>query len=444
MRSTIVRIVEPKGTNLVTQANKLIEARYSATKNELIIIFIMMSFIDPKDSEFLTFKTSIPQLADFMRVDRKSMKRELKSIVERLLSRVVEIETPNGWKMHQWISYAEANYKEDSLELRFHDHLKPHLLGLKKYFNSLDVFSFLDFKSVYTLRMYHLLRDFDGQQKSTFTYELTDYRKIVLGGRKQDLKKYPLFNNFKNRVLELSKKELDKKSMISFSYKTIRIGRSIGKIEFTIIKKNQPKKEPQAPALPPKTANDQDKPKTQEVKEMISLGVPIKQARELLEQYGADYITEKLRFTAEKERDNPAGFFIKALKLNWGNKEGEIKAQKQAKEEERQKKEQAKRRREAIETARRTLEDNYADKVKKEYLAPLSKEEKAEVFEEIKKENVASIPYMKNIETGLGGALLTSFIQKQQDDYEKNKQIFINTELQKMGLIKEDDQEAGK
>jgi len=42
--------------NLVAQTNRLIEARYTMTKNELLLLFAMVSLINPKDKNFLTLK----------------------------------------------------------------------------------------------------------------------------------------------------------------------------------------------------------------------------------------------------------------------------------------------------------------------------------------------------------------------------------------------------
>jgi hypothetical protein len=52
--------------NLVAQTNRLIEARYTMTKNELLLLFAMVSLINPKDKDFLTFKTSVAHLSEIL------------------------------------------------------------------------------------------------------------------------------------------------------------------------------------------------------------------------------------------------------------------------------------------------------------------------------------------------------------------------------------------
>ena len=156
--------------NLVTQANNLIEARYSLSKNEQLILCAMISFISPDDKDFLVYKTSISEFINILGVDRKSALREIENVIRRLLSRVIKIETPDGWKMCQWVSLAEINKKEDTLLLRFHDELKPYLLDLKKRFTSFKFQEVVLLKSVYSIKIYQLLVEHHNRNTPIFTY----------------------------------------------------------------------------------------------------------------------------------------------------------------------------------------------------------------------------------------------------------------------------------
>jgi plasmid replication initiation protein len=414
------------GKNLVTQSNNLVEARYTLSKNEQLILCAMISFINPEDKEFLTYKTSISQFSELLGIDKKSSMREIGVIVTRLLSRVITIETPNGWEKFQWVSYAKADKKEDFLLLRFHDRLKPYLLALKKRFTSFRLDEVVDLKSVYSIRIYQLLRDYHGINKSDFIYDLSEFRAIVLG---ENSKKYiNSFKNFRVNVLEKSKKELDEKGNLSFTFENIRIGRKIGRIKFSITKKIKINKS--QPTLIPKSRTDQDNPQSQEIKEiqeMISLGIPIKQANKLLEQYGAEYITEKLKITEEEDPNNSAGFLISALKNNWKNQTQQKQEKQKAKQDKARQKVLEEKRVENIMTTRLDLENTFSAKALNKYLNTLSDDEKAELFSEVKQEN----PYVKSLESNIA----RSFITLRIPEYKKNKEKFINSELKKMELF---------
>jgi plasmid replication initiation protein len=295
--------------NLVTQSNSLVEARYALTKNEQLILCAMISFINPNDEEFLTFKTSISQFLTMLNVDKKSGNREMKRVIKRLLSRVIEIETPDGWKMYQWCSYAEANTKEDFLLLCFHPKLKPYLLELKGRFTSFKLDDVIDLKSFYSIRFYQLLKDYDGRKKSVFSYLLVDLREILLG---RGSKKYPVFKDFRRNILDVAKNELDKKSPLSFTFESIRIGRRIGQIQFTVVKKQQ------LIATDSKQAEVIEIP---EVNAMIAIGITRKKALSITNNYSIEYINEKLQMLLEKQKiatvKNPSGFVVKAITDNW-------------------------------------------------------------------------------------------------------------------------------
>ncbi len=296
-------------TNLVTQSNSLVEARYALSKNEQLILCAMISFINPHDEEFLTYKTSISQFLTMLNVDKKSGNREMKRVIKRLLSRVIEIETPEGWKMYQWCSYAEANTKEDFLLLCFHPKLKPYLLELKGRFTSFKLDDVIDLKSFYSIRFYQLLKDYDGRKKSAFSYLLLDLREILLG---RGSKKYPVFKDFRRNILDVAKNELDKKSPLSFTFKSIRMGRRIGQIQFTVVKKQQPI------TIELNQAETIDTP---EVSAMIAIGITQKKALSIVNNYSSEYINEKLQILVEKQKTatvkNPSGFVIKAIADNW-------------------------------------------------------------------------------------------------------------------------------
>ena len=331
------------GKHLVTQSNNLIEARYSITKNEQLILCAMMSFINPNDTDFLTYKTSISQFVNLLNVDNKSATREIRGVIKRLLSRVLEIETPHGWEMFQWVSFAKVDMEKDELLLRFHDKLKPYLLELKGRFTKLKLQEVVKLKSVYSIRMYQILIDFHGRKQSSFIYTLEDFRQIILG---RDSKKYPSFKYFRMKVLNISQKELNQKSNLSFTFKTIRIGRKIGKIEFQIVELNNSQM-----SLPINPVNDLKE--SPEYQELTLLGIQPAQAITWLEKHGKKYIQEKLIFVKHEHangriKSSVSGFLTSAINKNF---KSEYQLQKELQAREHQKRLETERQRKEVEDA---------------------------------------------------------------------------------------------
>lgn len=414
------------GQHLITQANKLVEARYEITKNEQLILNAMISFINPEDGDFLTYKTSISQFAELLGVDKKSNKREMKTVIRRLLSRVIELETTNGWKMYQWISYAEANEKEDSLVLRFHNNLKPYLLNLKKQFTSYRMLEIVELKSIYSIRMYQILRDYYGRRQETFTYTLENFRQIVLGSGS---KKYPQFKYFRTYVLNVSQKELDKKASLSFTFETIRVGRSIGEIKFTIVKKNKNSKNIQGLGSPiPQVI-------PQILKDYGAYGVTHDKAQAFYDKRGEQALQNTLDYFKKelengKKLKNKGAYLFTLLKANAGQ-EIEVERKEAEKREQERLKEIRKKQKQQGQEKLMKAEKKYLKAVKDKYLSVITSSQKHSIFQKLKDQYTkkhGDISHIKDLESPYLMASLNKIIED-LPQYKENKEEAIKQYL---------------
>jgi len=162
--------------NQITQSNKLIEGRYCATKNELILLVAIISLINPKDKDFLTYSVNVDELAKLLNLDRKSALREFKKIARRLAKKTVEINTNDGWEIFPWVSICSV--KGSTVLIRFNNHLKPYLLDLKKSgnFTQYKLEMAIKFKSNYSIRMYQLLEEYRSKRIYEFEFSLVDFK----------------------------------------------------------------------------------------------------------------------------------------------------------------------------------------------------------------------------------------------------------------------------
>ncbi len=256
------------------------------------------------------------QFAELLKLDKKSSIKEIEIITKRLLSRVLKVETPNGWEMYQWVSYAKANFEKDLLVLRFHDELQPYLLNLKERFTSLKLSEVVNLKSVYSIRIYQLLKDFHGRRQMSFVYDVDDFKAIILG---DGSKKYPLFKYFRSRTLNVAQAELNEKATLSFTFETIRTGRKIGRLKFTIIKINRAVNE-ETTSNVPNTQQEATLPII--LSEYELFGVMRQTTTPFYKQRGEQALTNTLEyFKNEKKTKNiqsDGAYLITLLKANAG------------------------------------------------------------------------------------------------------------------------------
>ncbi|CAH0282348.1 Replication initiation protein [Peribacillus simplex] len=243
-----MNITKPGPKNLVTKSNQLIEAKYKLGLSELRIVLLLASFIHPDANEFETYKISIKDFNSWLGLKGKPKYQELEKITDDLQKKIFKIRTPQETITTSWLSSVVYHHGEGTVQLRFDPLLKPYLLELKQNFTSYYIQNVINLKSLYSVRIYELLKQYEKIGKRTFLLEeLRDILGIV--------DQYPAYGNFKQKVLNVAQKELKKKSDISFDFKEVKQGRAVHKVMFTI-KPNQNVIETLPPISP--STNDVD------------------------------------------------------------------------------------------------------------------------------------------------------------------------------------------
>lgn len=217
---------------LVRQDNRLINGRWRMNINQSRIFLTGVSMIQETDEENQTYFIDQHQLKTL--IDRKgnSLYEELRKDVPKLMSKVIEIERPDGKK--DWIQIGSASYVDGELRLRFSKEIRPYLIGLKEQFTQFKLSEAIRFKSSYTLRIFMLLKQFD--KKGWRWIDLEDLRntldlnKTPQNQLKKDL--YVKINDLKKRVIEPSIAEM-KEAGFKVSYEEIKESRKIVAFKFS-------------------------------------------------------------------------------------------------------------------------------------------------------------------------------------------------------------------
>ena len=323
--------------NLVAQTNKMIEGRYALSRNEKLLLDAMVSLIKPKDQEFPDFCVTLDELCEILEIDRTTAVREFKTASKKLLKRVIEIESKeHGWTAFQWVS--NATVSDGLFMLRFHENLKPYLLELKKEgnFTQHRLGNVTGFRSIYSIRIYQLLKEYHGKKIYKFEFTLSDFKRMVLG---QNFKSYAVFKNFRRRVLDIAQKELSKqdektgyyKSDLSFDLETKRAGRKISHLVFTI-KTQQTQATPSTQAKPQRTENDHNTP--QIIRDYEAIGIMRKMVQPYLDQRGEQALQYTLnKFHDDKENGkitkSEQGYLAYLLRVNAGQETTQDKERQQ-------------------------------------------------------------------------------------------------------------------
>jgi plasmid replication initiation protein len=234
-----------KKKSLVVQSNLLVEACYKTSLTEMRLLASVISRINRTDTDFQDYEFSVSELAKLLDIDEDNAYRDIQKAADCLLRQVVRIKEKDKIITVSFLSSSIYYKTKGIVSFRFDPALKPYLLQLKDCFTSVNFAIVVKFKSVYSIRIYYLLKQYQPVGKRVIAVdELKDMLCLT--------DKYQGFTDFKRWVLEAAKKDFEAKnedgspkSDITFEFELLRRGRAVASITFIIIEQQQRKPEQQ-------------------------------------------------------------------------------------------------------------------------------------------------------------------------------------------------------
>jgi plasmid replication initiation protein len=325
--------------NWITKSNELIESTYKLSLQEQRILLVMASKVQPNDE---TLKTYRFRARDFIEIvgNKKGtgFYSYLKEIVNGLQTKVLTIKKDGKQRNYNWVITSIYEDMEGSIQLQFHPELKGFFLELKEKFTSYQLENVVRLNSIYSIRIYELLKQYEKLKKRKLTIdELRHYLAI-------DPSKYKQYGHFKSKVLLVAQDEINKKTDIKFEFIEFKTGRKITAIEFDIngnlnseikvipvLTNEKPSFEnsDEAGQLPTLDISKEENPLKFQ---LTSLGVSTKKVDEILNNYSEEQILRNIHYVQAQmekgsvERSGP--YLVKTIEEDWGKEidfaDGEI------------------------------------------------------------------------------------------------------------------------
>lgn len=231
----------------ITKHNSLIKASYRLSTMEIRIVLYGLSLINPTSNDFpIQYKIDVKKFATFFKLDPNWLYQELKScILDKFWEREFSYIDENGKVVkNRWL--IQVCYKDDEalLEIAYNPMIKHLLQNMKSNFTSYNIARIISMKSAYAIRFYEicimeLKKDWQHKSKLEkirkdlkFRIRIEELRHVL-----ELVDKYKVFRDFKSRILDKIKLEINKHSDIRIKYDVIKRGRSPYEIEFAINKK---------------------------------------------------------------------------------------------------------------------------------------------------------------------------------------------------------------
>lgn len=219
---------------------------------------------------------------------------------------------------HQVVT--DASFKDGTLTLRYNNSLTDKIVNLQKNYTVLSLADTLSLKSVYSLRLYEMLKSAYDYKKAVtkengemaIEYDLTelklelgiinsggskeiknelekaspDYDKIEELAEKTGQNKYKEYKIFNRNVLNKAKDELNKKTSLEVDYEPIKAGRKTAGIRFFVNQKENAKVKDKMPVLNKDEVLD-------ELIDLLHEDFKIREIREIAET--GEYDLDKIR-----------------------------------------------------------------------------------------------------------------------------------------------------
>lgn len=244
--------MQPEKTKKVAAiANKFIQhARYKLTPREQKLILYMATLLKPEDSDFQTYLVPVSEIEYILKTDATKKHGSFYERLDELLDSITDkkIAFPTDFTLDEmrmrgyinWVAGAVPKYDEDGVlcvEFGFSPQMKPFLLGLKEKFTQFEFIEVARMRSGFSIRIYQMCK--------SYYYENIRHGRNVLAVGLRELKqrlgisdKYPDFRNFRRKVLDVAKTEINAKTRLFVEYDFIKKGRNITDIRIVINEKD--------------------------------------------------------------------------------------------------------------------------------------------------------------------------------------------------------------
>ena len=213
--------------SVIRKDNRIITACYKLTLNEqrLVLTAIAKVPFDKKIPDEVEI-TAQEFLALFPDIGESNVYKYMDEAVDALANKWIIIENPIKTKKFRWIDLKTTYHKGSArIGFAFSRHIIPYLEQLKEQFTRYRLGDIANLKSIYSIRLYEMLMQF---QNTTIVVVDLDKFKERLGISE----KYLVFKDLRRWVIEPAISELNQKSHLTISFKSIREGRAIKKLQF--------------------------------------------------------------------------------------------------------------------------------------------------------------------------------------------------------------------
>ncbi len=257
-----------------SKSNFLIGAKYKSSLLENKIMAISLEkiqkkeYFDAGEEGGLICEIKASELRKLLDANSGSFYKQLEPVALAMTSRTIGMTDPDKREFEYISVINKAKYKDGIFTIKYNSDLKKYISNLQNNFTILELTTMLKFKSVYSFRLYELLRSKayypKGEKKSDNAFlisfslselkldmgvvnaELDSVRRELSNKKDPDFDKavekspektFKTWYDFRRKVLDVATNEINEKTDMSVEYEAKKSGRGakVYGVDFTVI-----------------------------------------------------------------------------------------------------------------------------------------------------------------------------------------------------------------
>lgn len=236
----VIGILKARSNKVVKHNDLVQKSRFSLSLVEQKTVNFLVSLIKPKlnltDIQPLEYEFDIQAYCKICGIDYDSGKnyKMVRDTLKSLRDKSMILTLPNGTETSvSWVQKFWSNKGSGKAKVRFDEDIAPYLFEICENTTRFELLNVLPMKSKYAVRMYEICRSW--ARLGSHTYTLNELRKMLMI-EDGELIRYP---DFRRKVLEISKKEINENTDLSIEFEPITKGRKVIQIRIHIKEKSE-------------------------------------------------------------------------------------------------------------------------------------------------------------------------------------------------------------
>ncbi len=227
--------------SVIKSNDMVLKGRFDLSVQEQRIILYLVSKIKQSDTEFTKYPFSIQEFGEICGIDISGGKeyKLLKDMVKKLADKSFWVisDDEGSETLLRWLDVVTIKPKYGVLYISLHSQMMPYLLELKSQYLDYKLYNVLAMKSQYGIRFYELIKtEYNKKNKNSekrleqaiIEFDIEYLKKITV------TENYTQWNDFKRRVLENAKKDINTYSDLVIEYEPIKTHRTFTSIHFFV------------------------------------------------------------------------------------------------------------------------------------------------------------------------------------------------------------------